>query len=362
MFSGARVFCCAIAGLWAAIAFAEPLAVVGSTQAQAFSFSYRDTCYAIFPEHITDRSAFNVVTTTPPRAGTVNIFEYMRSPELDLGIGELSGAASDPCSPTLRSLRFDDTGLFASDTIATLNTLRNSGRLERTAVRISTVDYGYIGIDLRQADQSGTLGMGFSGSMVMIGEKPVAFMVEVIRDETVQDAEIRALRFDSALAWLGRFLESGNSNRTTIVPGNLTAEELPYAIVSWSANPMEGNADARSLVSDTVGPYVVAPADLPIKIEIVLDAAAVARGVSGILIESLGKDGLTTVPRLTDVKVRRLANGGFRTLTSGTGDLAGRTEISIGSQRILALQLTIQSGWNPGLPLRLDRISIIAAD
>lgn len=340
-------------------ALGEPLAVDSNDQAQAYNFTRRGVCYAIFPEHITQRSRFDVSTASPPRTGTVDIFDFMRFPMLDLAVGQVYGAAAAPCAPDLASSHFDNGGLLASETIASLSTMATSGRVERLPVRITAVDYTHIEFDVIRDKDRGRVGQGRSGSMIMIGERPVAMLVDV-SDETVGGTgAIRALRFDAAIGWLGRFLDRNVTRSPSLAPEN-TAEEMAYEVATWSANPVDGAADPRSLSSDLVGSYVIAPGDLPATIELSLGAQARDRGVGGIVIESHGQNDATTPPRSIRVVVRRSEGGTFRPLSSGTGDSGGHTEIPIRSQKIRVLRIIIESGWNATLPVRLDRIRILA--
>lgn len=341
------------------LSFGEPLVVDSNDQAQAYSFTRRGVCYAIFPEHITQRSSFDVITASPPRAGTVDIFEFMRFPMLDLAIGQVYGAAAAPCTPNLTSSHFNDGGLLASETIAALSTVATSGRVGRVPVRITAVDYTHIEFDVTRNEDHGRVGQGRSGSMVMIGERPVAMLVTVSDETASKTGTIHALRFDAAIGWLGRFLDRNVTRPSNPAP-EITTEEVAYEVATWSANPARGAADPRSLTSDLIGPYVIAPGDLPATIELSFGDKARDRGIGGIVIESRGSDDVTTVPRSVRVVVRRSKGGTFRPLSSGTGDSSGHTEIPIRSQKFRALRIIIESGWDATLPVRLDRIRILA--
>lgn len=335
---------------------AEPLSVVG-IQAQAFSFSYRNVCWVIFPDHITPRGSFNVVTATPSRIGRVDVLPYMRFPELDLALGQLFGAAAAECGPRLGTLAPE--AYLPGGEEATLTTVRESGELERVPVRLTVEEYAHLGLSPVDPALSGRLGQGRSGSMVMAGGRPVAMMTDIPADAAGYGAEIRALRMDAALSWLARYL----NRRGPVVAGAVQSlavdgREIGYEVVSWSALPVEESADPRSLAQDGAGPYLIAPQALPAVLEIEVAAQDMPAGSEAIILQAAPAAGMT-VPRRVDVYARRAPGTPFRFMASGTIDRTGIGRIAVNGQRFEALQIRILEGWDPGVPVRLDRLKIL---
>lgn len=339
---------------------AEPLAVDDDIQAQAFSFTHGGACYAILPDHVTPRSRLDVVTATPPRRGIVEIINFMRFEQLDLALGTVVGAAAEPCEPVIGDLRRDDGRTLAAATAATLTTLRRSGVVENEPVILKVVEYEYIGVDPADPRMRGRLGQGRSGAVLTIDGRPVGMMIDVAGEGIGYGAEIRALRFDAALSWLARYLErptlqaaaAGQADRRE-------AGEVAYTVSAWSAASMRPDGDPRSIARPAAGPYLIAPGDVPATIVLEpRDADAFTLG--GIAFEGAAVEGVTTVPRNVSIQVARRPGGAFRTLRTAALPLAGRAEVPVGGQRFAALRIVIEDAWDPVLPVRLDRVRLLA--
>lgn len=336
------------------VAAAEPLAVVG-TQANAFSFGYRGVCWAIFPNHITSRGGFDVVTQTPSRTGRVDIISYMRFPELDLALGQLIGDASMECEPVIGDLHSSD--FATSSSIAQLTTVRHSGQLQRTAVRVNVVEYAYIGLDPVNPDEIGTIGRGRSGSVITEGDRPVGIMIDISSEEINYGAEIRALRMDAALNWISRYLDQRNVGPSSSLADEVSGTEIPFEVVAWSALPVEG--DPRSIASSSLGPYVIAANDLPATIEIDVDRALMSNGGDRIIFESSADDEAFTVPREVSISAKRTERSPFRFLNTMNVGQNGKGEATIRDQSFEGVEIRIESVWDPSKPIRLDRLRVL---
>lgn len=321
---------------------------------QALLLNRLGECYAVTPAHVIGGDLFATLIggeAGKPRgdADLLQTFGY------DLSILRVTGALAKQCGGPLANVPVLD-GLLSATSAANVTSVNEDGSISRRNVTLN--DVGLIYLRLRP-DTGNELFKGLSGSLVLVGDKPVGILMSL----DAETGEGRALRFDRAIETLRPFfgLSGGIAVAApdALVP-KAAGAGLQATIVSWSSPPIGAGYRASNLINTREKASVwYATADkFPLELIIQLPGDK-SHTLDALRLIGEGVEPGERLPRDFEVLIRSSVEGNWLPVSNGT---YFKTEtdklVRFAPVRARQVMLRIYSHWGDSEAVGLSGIEI----
>jgi len=324
---------------------------------QALLLNRLGECYAVTPAHVVGSDLF--ATLIGGEAGKPQgDGDLLQTFGYDLSILRVTGALAKQCGGALANVPVLDR-LLSATSAANVTSVNEDGSISRRNVTLS--DVGLIYLRLRP-DSGSELFKGLSGSLVLVGDKPVGILMSL----DAETGEGRALRFDRAIETLRPFfgLSGGAGVAAPDTPAPTAAGDgLQATIVSWSSPPLGAGYRASNLVDSQEKTSVwYATADsFPLELIIQLPGDK-SHTLDALRLVGAGVEPGERLPRDFEVLIRSNVEGNWLPVSNGT---YFKTEtdklVRFAPVRARQIMLRIYSHWGDGEAVGLSGIEIPVA-
>lgn len=166
----------------------------GQTIGQAYLTRYADQCIALLPVHVATQAGIPAfLGEGNGKLGESTVVEDLGD---DIGVSEVSGALSRDCGQSMSTISRAVDTLVHTQGLATLRSVNGEASLANMSVTIIDND-GRKYLRVRPTSDSVQIQQGDSGSLLMVGDRPVGMLLKVDNWRGVGIGIV--LRFDTLL-------------------------------------------------------------------------------------------------------------------------------------------------------------------
>lgn len=313
-----------------------------------FAFKHRGNCYMFLPQHVHGRQTQISVRTAGSAVGNGVVFHTF-APGEDLSVAYIVGLDND-CATDWATLPADLRTLLPTVTSAQLVRVDATGRETRDDMVIVSIEHETISARVADPTRETEVRKGTSGAILKSGDTVLGMAIE-----SGDTSEALFLRADEIVSRLARLLEPGPVPELPAAPqataGSCPSGGLAIKSVTCSAEPISPEYACTNLM--TGGP-VIFPAGTP-QPQIIVELADGAQPLGTVTLNATA--GTEAIPKSVLIESTSVARGTPRWRRFGSGDMSpgGSLKVQNGAKPFATrFSVTLQSTWNPDLPLRLD--------
>lgn len=275
----------------------------GQPIGQGYLSHYRSDCLALLPTHVAEEAS----TPAFLREGNGLLGESDDVADLgdDLSVARVTGQVTEDCGYSLSTISRAVDVTIRGQGIATLRSVNGDATLGRMAVAIIDDD-GTVYLRVRPTNDRIQIRRGHSGSLLMIGDKPVGMLL------SVKKGVGKVLRFDRMLASAEAHLTTRRGRNAAQAPsgsaqGDLAAAVNGGRVTGWNAIPVDESHRAANLIADAnAGPWRARAEHWPVEVE--LDLAGDKVVISRIELDGSGIENASELPQRVEIFVNVNSN------------------------------------------------------
>jgi len=242
--------------------YANPALPIG----QAWLTRYGDTCIALLPGHVVAEAGVPAFLGE----GNTGLGEAEETSDLgdDLSVALVTGTLAQDCGSSISTLSRAVDNLLGSQGLATLRSVNGDGTTANLAVTLVDND-GALFLRVRPTNDTVQIRKGHSGSLLMVGDRPVGMLLAVSARHGVG----KVLRFDALLeraeAWMATRGRAATGTPDT-TGNDLASSRNGGSISGWNSLPVDAEHRAGNLVAaaDDSGFWRAAVDRWPAEIEV----------------------------------------------------------------------------------------------
>ncbi|MEA2093219.1 MAG: hypothetical protein U9P11_01495 [Pseudomonadota bacterium] len=222
---------------------------------QAYLTHYGDHCIALLPGHVAAE------TKIPAFLGEGNS-QLGESDEIndlgdDLAVAQVSGNIAQDCGNSISTISRAVDALLRSQGLATLRSVNSDGTLANMSVTVVDND-GEMYLRVRPTNDKIQIRKGHSGSLLMVGDRPVGMLLSVSSKYGVG----KVLRFDKLLVraenHMAKRLRAGSSDADKPAMGlaglDLAAAANGGSVSGWNTLPVDADHRPANLIANETAP------------------------------------------------------------------------------------------------------------
>ena len=225
--------------------YENPALVIG----QAYLTHYGDHCIALLPTHVATEAKVPAFLSE----GTSQLGEADEVSDLgdDLSVAQVTGSIAQDCGNSISTISRAIGNLVRSQGLATLRSVNSDGTLANLSVAVVDND-GKMFLRVRPTNDKIQIRKGHSGSLLMVGDRPVGMLLAVNARHGVG----KVLRFDALLeraeSYMAKRKRTAAPGKANPVPGK-TAIDLAAAanggsVSGWNTLPVDADHRPANLV------------------------------------------------------------------------------------------------------------------
>lgn len=344
--------------------YANPALEVG----QGYLTHYADVCYVLAPTHVLEESGTPAALlgegTEPPLGETVDA----RALGDDVSVASVDGGLTGHCGYSAIAISRSVDRTIQDNGIATVRSVNGDGTIAQIAVSLFDDD-GVTFLRVQPTRSDNQLRKGQSGSLIVVGDRPIAMLLSV-------DARFgvgKAIRIDAMLKRFDGFVRGGESMAGGHVPSGDAAaaapmpvadgaKGLPLTLTDWSALPTDAEHRPSNLVarSPDAAPWRARVTEWPVMLEFSLGDQRVA--IDEVRLEAGGLAS-TVLPGQVEIQVSStVGQDRWRSVTSGPADFSSGVAIfPLAPTWARKVRLVIGAG-DDTVQVALRRVRILPAD
>jgi hypothetical protein len=233
-------------------AYENPALIIG----QAYLTHYGDHCIALLPAHVATEAKVPAFLGE----GTSQLGEADEVNDLgsDLSVAQVTGSIAQDCGNSISTISRAIGNLVRSQGLATLRSVNSDGTLANLSVAVVDND-GKMFLRVRPTNDKIQIRKGHSGSLLMVGDRPVGMLLSVHARHGVG----KVLRFDALL----ERAESHMAKRKRTASPGMTSPESGKAAIDlaaaanggsvsgWNTLPVDADHRPANLVGSETAPY-----------------------------------------------------------------------------------------------------------
>jgi hypothetical protein len=328
---------------------------------QAYLVRYADNCIALLPLHVAKETAIPAFLSEGDSAlGEAEEIDDLGD---DSAVAQVTGHITKDCGASIATISRAVDTLLLNRGLATLRSVNSDGTLANMAVTIVDND-GEKYLRVRPSNDKVQIRKGHSGSLVLVGGRPVGMLLSV----TARHGVGKVLRFDKLLesaeahmATRVRFASKDAGDAATDKAGlDLAAAANGGSVSGWNAVPVDAEHRPANLVGPDTAPYWRASVEKwPVDIEIDLAGDKVV--ISQITLDGRNMPSVDELPGQVAIFVNVSSDGRrWRSLLSREAefDSTGIAVFSIAPTWARQVKISIGGSRGEGNVTGLRRINI----
>lgn len=231
--------------------YENPALVIG----QAYLTHYGEHCIALLPMHVATEAKVAAFLSE----GTSQLGEAEAISDLgdDLGVAQVSGNISQDCGNSISTISRAISDLVRGQGLASLRSVNSDGTLANVAVAVVDND-GKLFLRVRPTNDSTQIRKGQSGSLLMVGDRPVGMLLSVNSRHGVG----KVLRFDALLeraeSHMAKRKRASASKTASPAAGKAGIDLAAMAnggnVTGWNTLPVDADHRALNLVGPETAP------------------------------------------------------------------------------------------------------------
>ncbi|MGE0622348.1 MAG: hypothetical protein AB7I04_02715 [Pseudomonadales bacterium] len=338
---------------------------------QGYLTHYDGTCYLLTPTHVLAESGAPAALLG--EGADEDLGETVAAQDLkdDVSVARVSGTLTGRCGYGALSVSRAVGRLIRDNGIATVRSVNGDGTIAQFSVSLFDDD-GVAFLRLQPTHGDNQLRKGLSGSMLMVGDTPVAMLLSV-------DARFgvgTAIRIDTLLGKFDRFVRDGAQMTAAQPPVAMDPSQaaavpagsadwipgpvgLPLELLEWNALPVDAAHRPTNLVAGVEGlGWQAAVSDWPVVLEFGLGAERVAIGEVRLEAGPVA----SALPTLVEVFVSSTTGSDrWRSVASGSADFSsGTASFLLAPTWARKIRLVIGASASPPA-IGLHRVRVLAA-
>ncbi len=339
-------------------ASAEPVSINGG-EGMGYSFSYRNNCYVILPDHVRGNTARLSLRGTTSIGDATVFHTFGENP--DLAVATVTSGLEGNCEDEWADFLPDVQDVLDASDTALLIRLTNSD-ITRDEMVVTSVGFTEITAELADPALAYPIQQGTSGSMLMAGRTIVGMATDY--DDATGQATF--LRMDEIVGRVGRLLNRGPGaplpepvqGGSAAVAAVCSPGGIVVRTVQCSIEPVSPEFGCSNLLSGS-GPVIFPAGSTPhIIVELDGDEPPALGAVS---LATDQADTTTTKPKGLLIEVSNARSGQrWRRFAAGDMNPVGSFLAENGARPYARhVSIAIQSAWDEALPIRLDCLAAI---
>jgi hypothetical protein len=273
------------------------------TIGQAYLTHYGDQCIALLPTHVSAEVRIPAFLSE----GTSQLGEASEVNDLgdDLSVAQVTGNVTQDCGNSISTISRAVSNLVSSQGLATLRSVNSDGTLANLSVAVVDND-GKTYLRVRPTNDKIQIRKGHSGSMLMVGNRPVGMLLsvnskhgvgKVLRMDTLLD------RAEAHMAKRKHTSATAKANSGTGKAGiDLAASANGGSIIGWNTLAVDADHRPANLVGPESAPHWRATVEnWPAEIE--LDLAGEKVIISRIELDAAGLPAADELPGRLEIFV-----------------------------------------------------------
>jgi hypothetical protein len=328
---------------------------------QAYLTHYGEHCIALLPEHVATEAGLPAFLAE----GSSEIGEAGDITHLgdDLSVAQVTGNITQQCGNSISTLSRAVDTLLSTQGLATLRSVNSDGTLANLSVAVVDND-GEMYLRVRPTSDKTQIRKGHSGSLLMIGDRPVGMLLAVSARHGVG----KILRFDTLLQRAEAHMATrrrmdqeaaGKSNSRQPVT-DLAAAASGGSVSGWNSLPVDKAHRALNLVAgDSAPDWHTRVEQWPAEVEIDLAGGKVI--ISRIELDARGIDSVSELPKRIEILANTRSDGRrWRSLLSREAEFNadGIATFQVAPTWARQVKIVIGNSRDAGNTLRLRRIRI----